>query len=147
MTNFNHTNRRKAAYRKGYEAGKAEALATQPSVAVKVLQDAAKEVIASAADTYKKRNGHTGSFEDETGEKCWIVPFDAFEALRSASSAQVQDMAPLLDDTWNAAVEHAATIADDCVHLRPDPGAAIRTILNGRAKLHPDTPAMQEVGE
>lgn len=46
--------------------------------------DAARDVIASASDTYKKRNGHLGSFEDDSGEKCWIVPFDAFEKLRSA---------------------------------------------------------------
>lgn len=48
------------------------------------LREAAANVIATASDTYKKRNGHVGSFEDESGEKCWIVPFDAFEALRSA---------------------------------------------------------------
>lgn len=51
------------------------------------LLDAAKDVIASASDTYKKRNGHRGSFEDDSGEKCWIVPFDAFEGLRSAVNA------------------------------------------------------------
>lgn len=48
------------------------------------LLDAAKDVIASASDTYKKRNGHLASFEDDSGDKCWIVPFDAFESLRSA---------------------------------------------------------------
>ena len=52
----------------------------------KLLQ-AAKEVIACASDTYKKRNGHLASFEDDSGEKCWIVPFDAFEGLRSAVDA------------------------------------------------------------
>lgn len=68
-----------------------------PSVSVKALQDAANDVIASASDTYKKRNGHIGSFEDESGEKCWIVPFDAFEALRSALYAQVQDESEIVD--------------------------------------------------
>ncbi len=48
------------------------------------LRDASANLIASASDTYKKRNGHLASFEDESGEKCWIVPFDAFETLRSA---------------------------------------------------------------
>jgi hypothetical protein len=48
------------------------------------LRDSARDLIASASNTYKKRNGHLGSFEDESGEKCWIVPFDAFESLRSA---------------------------------------------------------------
>ena len=51
------------------------------------LLEASKEVIACASDTYKKRNGHLGSFEDDSGEKCWIVPFDAFEGLRSAVNA------------------------------------------------------------
>ncbi len=62
-------------------------------------------------------------------------------------SAQVQDVAGLLDETWNAAVEKAAAIANDCVHLTPDPGTAIRTMLNGRTKLHPAAPAKQEGGE
>lgn len=66
---------------------------TAPSAAVKTLKDAANDVIACASDTYKKRNGHLANFEDESGEKCWIVPFDAFEALRSTLSAQVQDVA------------------------------------------------------
>ncbi|KQZ49757.1 hypothetical protein ASD54_12535 [Rhizobium sp. Root149] len=51
------------------------------------LIEAASNVIASASDTYKKRNGHLASFEDDSGEKCWIVPFDAFEGLRSAVEA------------------------------------------------------------
>ncbi|NTA80788.1 hypothetical protein G6L13_09850 [Agrobacterium tumefaciens] len=64
--------------------------------------------------------------------------------ILSALSAQVQDVAGLLDETWNAAVEQAAAIANDCVHLTPDPGTAIRTMLNGRTKLHPAAPAKQE---
>ncbi len=59
------------------------------------LRQASINLLASASDTYKKRNGHIASFEDESGEKCWIVPFDAFEALRSALSAQVQGVAGL----------------------------------------------------
>ncbi len=48
------------------------------------LRDASANLIASASDTYKKRNGHLASFEDDSGEKCWIVPFDAFEKLSAA---------------------------------------------------------------
>lgn len=48
------------------------------------LRATASDVVASASDTYKKQNGHLASFEDDSGEKCWIVPFDAFESLRSA---------------------------------------------------------------
>ena len=66
---------------------------------------------------------------------------------RSSLSAQVQDVSGLLDETWNAAVEHAAAIANDCVHLTPDPGAAIRTMLKGRAKLLPAAPAKHEGGQ
>jgi len=58
----------------------------QEQMRVARLKAAARDVIASASDTYKKRNGHTGSFEDASGEKCWIVPFDAFEGLRAAAS-------------------------------------------------------------
>jgi Lar family restriction alleviation protein len=50
----------------------------------------------------------------------------------SASSSEA-----LLDDVWNAAVEQSAVIADSCVHLTPDPGAAIRVMRNGRARLYP----------
>jgi len=51
------------------------------------IVEAARDVISSASDTYKKRNGHLASFEDASGEKCWIVPFDAFEGLRAALAA------------------------------------------------------------
>ncbi|MGV1900710.1 hypothetical protein ACQZ6V_10510 [Agrobacterium sp. 22-3674b3] len=56
------------------------------------LQEASVNLIACASDTYKKRNGHVGSFEDDSGEKCWIIPFDAFEALRSVVSARAQSL-------------------------------------------------------
>lgn len=55
-----------------------------------------------------------------------------------APSVAVKD---LLDSVWNAAVEQAAAIANDCVHLTPDPGAAIKTMLNSRGKLHPSSSA------
>jgi hypothetical protein len=58
--------------------------ATNPTDQTDRLREAARDLIASASDIYKKRNGHLSSFEDESGEKCWIVPFDAFESLRSA---------------------------------------------------------------
>ncbi|CDZ43058.1 Hypothetical protein NGAL_HAMBI1146_58310 [Neorhizobium galegae bv. officinalis] len=67
--------------------------------------EAAREVIASASDTYKKRNGHLASFEDDSGEKCWIVPFDAFEGLRSAVAAlaatATEDGASIVDENGN----------------------------------------------
>lgn len=53
-------------------------------VEIERLQKAATNVLLLATDFYKKRNGHLASFEDESGEKCWIVPFDAFEDLREA---------------------------------------------------------------
>ena len=48
------------------------------------LRDATKDVIATADDYYTARNGRRCSIEGEDGEKCWIVPFDPFEALRAA---------------------------------------------------------------
>lgn len=48
------------------------------------LRSAAQDLIASATDHYFKRNGHRASIEGTDGEKCWIVLFDAFEALRTA---------------------------------------------------------------
>lgn len=88
-----------------------------------------------------------------------LRPFNDVEAAKSAAqthhealvlsaiSAQVQDVAGLLYETWNAAVEQASAIANDCVHLTPDPGAAIRTMLNGRTRLLPTAPAKQEDGQ
>lgn len=80
-------------------------------------------------------------------EKGGINCTEVCAIIRSALSAQVQDVAGLLDETWNAAVEKAAAIANDCVHLTPDPGTAIRTMLNGRTKLLPAAPAKHEGGE
>lgn len=48
------------------------------------LREAAQAVIEQAFDFYKARNGRVMSIEGEDGEKCWIVPFDAFEQLRAA---------------------------------------------------------------
>ena len=53
-----------------------------------------------------------------------------------APQPNVAGLEAQLDAVWNAAVEQAAVIANDCVHLTPDPGAAIRVMLDGRAKLH-----------
>lgn len=43
----------------------------------------------------------------------------------------------LLDQVWNEAVEQAAVVARNCVHMTPDPDNAIRIMLNGREKLFP----------
>lgn len=56
-----------------------------------------------------------------------------------APQPNVLGLEALLDDVWNAAVEQAAVIARDCVHLTPEPDAAIRVMLNRRAKLHPSS--------
>ncbi len=50
------------------------------------LRGAANDVVQSASNHYKKRNGHLASFQDDSGEMCWIVPFDPFEGLRAALS-------------------------------------------------------------
>ncbi len=48
------------------------------------LRGAALEVISAGFDHYTARNGRRCSIEGGDGEKCWIVPFDQFEALRAA---------------------------------------------------------------
>lgn len=85
----------------------------------------------------------------ETGEEIegpiTNYPYEPDPASTQARSALSEAPAPethvagleaQLDAVWNAAVEQAAVIANDCVHLTPDPGAAIRVMLDGRAKLH-----------
>ncbi len=105
-----------------------------PSVAVKALHQAASDFMHLFI-----QDGHLTMQDLEDTD---LIP--AYEKLSAALSAQVQDVAGLLDETWNAAVEQDAAIANDCVHLTPDPGAAIRTMLNGRTKVHPAAPAKQE---
>lgn len=48
---------------------------------------AAKDVIESKTSTYRARNGRDVGIEDESGEKCWIVPFDKMDALIAAVEA------------------------------------------------------------
>ena len=45
---------------------------------------AAKAVIDAKTSTYRARNGRDVGIEDERGEKCWIVPFEAMEFLEAA---------------------------------------------------------------
>jgi hypothetical protein len=76
------------------------------------LRESARDLIAAASDTYKKRNGHLSTFEDESGEKCWIVPFDAFESLRSALEAlMAADTEQSKPET--APSERVTSISDD----------------------------------
>lgn len=67
--------------------------------------------------------------------------------LKPAPQTHIADLEAQLDAVWNAAVEKAAVIANDCINLTPDPGAAIRVMLNGRAKLHQPTTAAPETRE
>ena len=48
---------------------------------------AAKGVIESKTSTYRARNGRDVGIEDENGEKCWIVPFEAMDLLEAAIEA------------------------------------------------------------
>lgn len=48
------------------------------------MREAGQAVIAQAFDHYTARNGRRIGIEGDDGEKCWIVPFDAFESLRAA---------------------------------------------------------------
>ena len=51
--------------------------------AIDALLCAARSLVSQAFDLYTARNGKRMSIEGDDGEKCWIVPFDAFEELRS----------------------------------------------------------------
>jgi len=131
---------------------------TAPAVAVKALEwrnvdetwNDVWDCVTDLAEGYSisrwwldDRRDEIGHFEvEELGEEQFGSLEEAqaaaqthFGSRYAALSAQVQDVAGLLDDTWNTAVERAASIADDCVHLTPDPGAAIKTMLNGRVAL------------
>ena len=68
---------------------------------------------------------------------------DTVERMREGRDpvSNMRGLEATMDEVWNAAVEQAAAIAKDCVHLTPDPDAAIMVMLNGRAKLHPASQA------
>lgn len=64
-----------------------DALASTPATAqgdVREAIRAAHAIFEQATDFYTARNGRRMSIEGDDGEKCWIVPFDAFEDLRHA---------------------------------------------------------------
>jgi hypothetical protein len=48
---------------------------------------AARDLIASRFDTYRAGNNRQVGIQDDSGEKCWIVPFDAMHALEAALSS------------------------------------------------------------
>lgn len=47
------------------------------------LREVALEVLRSKFSTYRARNGRDVGIQDESGEKCWIVPFDPMFALEA----------------------------------------------------------------
>jgi hypothetical protein len=49
--------------------------------------DAAREVDNSKFDTYKARNGRDCGIEDQSGEKCFIVPHEPILKLAQAVQA------------------------------------------------------------
>ncbi|CAH0339601.1 hypothetical protein [Rhizobium sp. CECT 9324] len=78
--------------------------------------------------------------ENRTAQEVFDIMVDRIRRT-PAPSPHVLGLEAIMDDVWNAAVEQAAVIAKDCVHLTPEPDAAIRVMLNGRAKLHPASQA------
>ncbi len=52
-----------------------------------VLVERLGAAIGQAFDYYTARNGRRMSIEGDDGEKCWILPFDAFEELKHALAA------------------------------------------------------------
>ena len=51
---------------------------------VEALVGAGSDAISQASDHYTARNNRRMTIQGDDGEKCWIVPFDAFEQLRYA---------------------------------------------------------------
>lgn len=90
------------------------------------LRDATKDVIATADDYYTARNGRRCSIEGEDGEKCWIVPFDPFQALRAALTPSALSGDAGEDDRWRDELEELLEdIEDEWIdhYLRPDSAA------------------------
>lgn len=118
-----------APWRFNYHRKNAQYIAAVNPVAIaellstlETLREASANLIASASDTYKKRNGHLASFEDDSGEKCWIVPFDAFESLRSAlpSAEPAKTAPPLGCERCNGTGKEARhQICRDCDEATP----------------------------
>jgi len=57
---------------------------THQDAVIAGLVEAMEEATLRAFDYYRARNGRLCSIEGDDGEKCWIIPFDAFEDLRAA---------------------------------------------------------------
>lgn len=81
---------------------------------VAALREAAVAVISAKFSTYKSRNGRDCYIEDDSGEKCWIVPFDEMWLLeqsvtQSEASATAHDAR-----IWNAAIDAAVTVIASC---------------------------------
>lgn len=77
---------------------------TNPPSPNEALREAAQEVVNRAFDHYRARNGRMCSIEGDEGEKCWIVPFDAMEDLRTI---------------LNQLPSPASSTAGEAVDLRP----------------------------
>lgn len=67
----------------GYVAGLKEGIEANLATR-RTIRDAAEAIISSRSSTYKARNGRVMSIEDDSGEMCWIVPFDEMYALEIA---------------------------------------------------------------
>jgi hypothetical protein len=59
----------------------------RPTLSDEAVERAARDLIASRFETYRAGNGRQVSIQDDAGEKCWIVPFDAMHALETAITA------------------------------------------------------------
>lgn len=55
-----------------------------PPLAIEALREAAADLIASRSSTFRAGNNRQVGIQDESGEKMWIVPFDAMHALEQA---------------------------------------------------------------
>ena len=56
------------------------------------VKEAAREILDQVFSTYKARNGREVGIEDCNGEKVWLLPDDAYHALRALSEEQPEQV-------------------------------------------------------
>lgn len=54
------------------------------TAAHEALLTAARRVLDEKFENFRAKNGRAVGVQDDSGEKCWIVPFEAMDDLRAA---------------------------------------------------------------
>lgn len=78
--------------------------------APKALRDAAQRVVDERFDTFKAGNGRKIGVQDDSGEKCWIVPFDPMFDLEKALNDPTSATLSAIPADEREAVEHVGRL-------------------------------------